>query len=180
MTKQRSLLRGVVAGVAGGLAAAWAMNEFMAGPGHALQEAVSGGGSESQRSSANPANQSNAEPQDDATMKTADAIVSIATGGRHLTRAQKEKGGPIVHYAFGAIMGGLYGGLAEYFSGVTSAFGTTFGSALFGGADMLAVPVLNLSGSGETSASSLASPFAAHLVYGVVTESVRRGVRAMI
>ncbi|HEX3941202.1 MAG TPA: hypothetical protein VHX11_06955 [Acidobacteriaceae bacterium] len=174
MTKQRSLPRGVIAGVAGGLVAAWAMNEFMAGPGQALQQAVSGGGSESQTSSAKP---SNAEPQDDATMKTADAIVSIATGGRHLTRAQKEKGGPIVHYAFGAIMGGLYGGLAEYFSGVTSGFGTTFGSALFGGADMLAVPVLNLSGSGETSASSLASPFAAHLVYGVVTESVRRGVR---
>jgi hypothetical protein len=44
-------------------------------------------------------------------MKTADAIVSTVTGGRHLSFEQRQKGGPIVHYAFGAIMGGVYGAL---------------------------------------------------------------------
>ncbi len=72
-------------------------------------------------------------------MKAAEAIVHTATGD-HLSRAEKEKGGPIVHYAFGALTGGLYGGLAEYSSKVTSGFGTSFGGALFSTADLLAVP----------------------------------------
>ena len=36
MGKQKSVVRGVLAGMAGGLAAAWVMNVFMAGPGQKL------------------------------------------------------------------------------------------------------------------------------------------------
>lgn len=49
-------------------------------------------------------------------MKAADAVVSISTGGRHLSSEQKGKAGPLVHYAFGALMGALYGTAAEYAS----------------------------------------------------------------
>jgi len=59
-------------------------------------------------------------------------------------------------------------------------FGTAFGAALFAGADLWAVPALGLSGASENSVSSLATPFSAHLVYGVATEGVRRLVRAAI
>jgi hypothetical protein len=38
MGKQKSVVRGILAGMAGGLAAAWVMNEFMAGPGQKLEE----------------------------------------------------------------------------------------------------------------------------------------------
>jgi putative membrane protein len=162
MKKDTSLVRGILAGMAGGLAAAWMMNEFMAGPGRKLQQSV----------------QSD-EPKQDATMKAADAIVHTATG-EHLSRAEKEKGGPIVHYAFGALTGGLYGGLAEYSSAVTSGFGTSFGGILFSGADLLAVPAFKLAPSpADQPASALASPFAAHIVYGVTTELVRRILRAL-
>lgn len=175
--RKAHLMRGVLAGIVGGLAASWVMNEFQAGPGKALTHAVQS--DEQNRKDEESAQ--NAEPKEDATMKTAEAIVHAVTGGRHLSTEEKERDGPIVHYAFGAIMGGVYGGLAEYTEVVTAGFGTSFGAALFGGADLVAVPVLNLSGPPTHSpASSYASPFAAHIVYGVTTELVRRVMRALL
>jgi phage shock protein PspC (stress-responsive transcriptional regulator) len=178
MYAQRNLLRGVIAGVAGGLAASWVMNEFMSGPGKKLQRVVQDSLNDQRQSE-----QEGAKPgeKEDATMKTADAIVNVVTGGQHLSWEQKQQAGPVVHYAFGALMGGVYGGLAEYSSAVTSGLGTTFGGVLFGGADLLAVPVLGLSSApSKGSAPALASPFAAHVVYGATTEIVRRIVRAIL
>jgi putative membrane protein len=174
MAKQKSVVRGILAGMAGGLAAAWMMNVFMAGPGQTLQDAV-------QSDEENREQQAHSsEPKEDATMKAADVLAETATGS-HLSRAQKETAGPIVHYAFGALTGGLYGGLAEYSSKVTSGFGTSFGGVLFSTADMLAVPVLNLGPSpSDQPASALATPFAAHIIYGATTEFVRRILRFLL
>lgn len=167
--------RGIVAGIAGGLIASWVMNEFMEKLGPPIREAVHG-------DAPNRQNQSQVgERPDDATMKMADTVVSVVTGGRHLSHEGKEKGGPVVHYAFGAIMGGIYGAIAEEVPSATAGWGTGFGAALFTGADMVAVPALNLSGSSvDQPASSLATPFAAHLVYGATTETVRLLVRALL
>lgn len=166
-------VRGILAGVAGGLVASWVMNEFLAGPGEALTKAI-----ESPEEQQMIASQSDDE---DSTMKVADAVTAAATGGRHLTREQREKGGPIVHYSFGALMGGLYGGLAEYSDIAKAGFGTAFGSALFAGADLLAVPALHLGPSPtEQPAKAQAPHFAAHLVYGATTELVRRFARAVL
>lgn len=172
-TLERHPVRGILAGAVGGLVAAWVMNEFMAGPGKRLSKAVQ----------TPEENDAQAQPSDepDATMKTADAIVQQVTGGQHLTYAQKQTGGPIVHYSFGALAGALYGGVAEYSAFARSGFGTTFGSALFAGADLLAVPALHLSAPlSETPSETLATPFAAHLVYGVTTEFVRRILRKVL
>jgi uncharacterized membrane protein YagU involved in acid resistance len=169
------LASGIVAGIAGGLVAAWVMNEFMENVGPSIQKAVQGDESAGEH-------QEPVGPKpDDATMKTADAVVSTVTGGMHLSHEGREKGGPIVHYAFGAIMGAAYGAIAEGIPATTFGFGTAFGAALFAGADLVAVPALNLSGSpSDAPASSLATPFAAHLVYGAATEAVRRLVRALL
>ena len=169
------LASGIVAGIAGGLVASWIMNEFIENLGTPLQKAVQG---EDASAGQQPEQD---EKSDDATMKTADAVVSAVTGGRHLSHEGKEKGGPIVHYTFGAIMGGVYGAVAEGLPETTFGFGTAFGAALFAGADLVAVPALNLSGSsGDAPVSSLATPFAAHLVYGAATETVRRLIRALL
>jgi putative membrane protein len=173
---KRHLASGIVAGMAGSLVASWLMNEFMENLGPQLQKAVQGSESASQQ----PQERGDEKP-DDATMKTADAVVSTVTGGRHLSREEKEKGGPIVHYAFGAITGAAYGALSEALPETTFGFGTAFGAALFAGADLVAVPALNLSGSpSDAPVSSLATPFAAHLVYRSATEAVRRLVRAIL
>jgi putative membrane protein len=101
-------------------------------------------------------------------LPTEDATMKATTG----------EGGPIVHYAFGALTGGVYGGLAEYSSRVTSGFGTSYGGVLFSTADLLAVPAVNLASA--PSDSALATPFAAHIVYGATTEFVRRILRSLL
>jgi uncharacterized membrane protein YagU involved in acid resistance len=161
-----------MAGIAGGLIASWVMNEFMAGPGKKLEESI-------QEHEPDRKQQKNTE-EEDSTMKAADAIVEITTGGRHLSHEGKKKGGPIVHYAFGALMGGLYGCLAEYSRASRAGLGTIFGSVLFVAGDLIAVPAFHLSQPPtEQPASSMINPFAAHLVYGSTTELVRRTLRAV-
>jgi putative membrane protein len=183
MTEKHCLGAGMVAGAIGGLAAAWVMNVFMENAGPKVQQVAQkfDHSAQQQQQSSQSQSSSDDQPKEDATMKTADAVVSAATGGRHLSLEAKKKGGPIVHYAFGALMGALYGMGAEYSSTVRSGFGTTFGSILFAVADLWAVPALGLSGSSSNAPiSSLATPFSAHIVYGATTEGVRRLVRAVM
>lgn len=170
--REKHIVRGALAGMAGGLVASWVMNEFIAGPGVKMRQSL-------EHEEPNP--KQNKSEEEDATMKAADAIVEVATGGRHLSHEGRKKGGPIVHYAFGALMGALYGGIAELGNAPKAGLGTVFGSVLFAGADLIAVPALNLSSSTESQpASSLISPFAAHLVYGSTTELVRRAIRPLL
>jgi uncharacterized membrane protein YagU involved in acid resistance len=165
--KEPSLTRGVLAGIAGGLAAAWVMNQFFVGLTKAT-EAI-------QKQHGEQHNQE--QKEEDSTVKVADAIASTVTG-RHLTKEEKEVGGPIVHYAFGSLMGGLYGGLAEYSAASRIGFGTVFGSALFAGADGIVVPALGLSKPvTEQPLSNHASHWVAHMIYGATVELVRRGLR---
>jgi putative membrane protein len=171
MQPQHHLVRGVLAGIAGGLVASWVMNQFIATAGPRLTEAVQ---TDAEKQEAEAQKKSAGDQGDDATMKTADAIVSTVTGGQHLTYQQREIGGPIVHYTFGALMGGIYGGLAEYSNLPRAGFGTTFGAVLFAGADLVGVPAFHLSPPvTEQPPSALASPLAAHLVYGSTVELIR-------
>lgn len=167
LQKKPHVMRGVLAGVAGGLAASWVMNQFFVGLTKATEAIQKQQGEERGQ-----------EPkEEDSTMKVADALASTAIG-RHLTQEEKETGGPIVHYAFGGLMGGLYGGLAEYSATSRIGFGTVFGSTLFAGADGVAVPALGLSKPvTEQPLSNHASHWAAHLIYGATVELVRRGIR---
>lgn len=170
---KKHLVRGVLAGVAGGLVASWAMNEFEATAGRKLSNAVETPADKRQLA---------AESDDqDATMRVADKVVETVTGGQHLTYAQRQIGGPIVHYTMGAVTGGVYGALAEYFPSVRAGFGTTFGVILFGTADVFGVSALGFDKwPDQYPLSSWASPLVAHLVYGSTTEFVRRVVRVIL
>jgi putative membrane protein len=173
-----SVASGVMAGVAGGLLASWIMNLFIEGVGPKLQRAVQADEEPQQATENEPQNEADSAPKEDATMKAAGRLAR-AFAGRELNYEQKKTGGPIVHYAFGALMGGIYGGLAEHSPQVTNGFGTAFGGALFAGADVVAVPALNLAAA-SSDLPALATPFAAHLVYGATTELVRRVLRAAL
>ena len=169
----KHLVRGVLAGVAGGLVAAWAMNEFATTVGKKLSEAV-----ETPADKQELAAESDGQ---DATMRAADKIVETVTGGRHLTYQQREIGGPIVHYTMGAVTGGVYGALAEYCDAAKTGFGTTFGGIVFMTADVFGVPAMGLDRwPDEYPLSSWANPLASHLVYGATTELVRRAVRKIL
>jgi len=115
-----------------------------------------------------------------ATAKVAEAVARV--GGKSLSAEQKEKGGMMVHYAFGTLMGALYGVAAEMGSrrikknSVLSGLG--FGAALFAGADEVAVPALRLSKSpDEATWREHLYGFASHLMYGTTAAAVFKATR---
>lgn len=171
---KRQTGKALLVGLGSGLFAAWIMNQFQS----ALSE-VSRMGKEDEPKE--PSRQSNRDDEpEDATMKTSSRIARRVLK-RKLSKEEKKKAGPIVHYAFGASMGALYSMAAEVYPGITGGFGTAFGSALFAVADEIAVPTLGLAkGPKDYPLSSHASALAAHLVYGVTTEGVRRASMAVL
>lgn len=170
----RHLWKGVVAGAAGGLAAAWVMNQFQTGwskATKALQQSKTPQGEQERQSS---------DDAEDATMKTASKI-SEKVFNRSLSREQKKKLGPVVHYAFGASVGAVYGGLAEIEPRATLGAGLPYGAAVFVGADEIAVPAFGLSKPPkEYPASAHIYGLASHLVYGLSLEIARRGIRRIM
>jgi uncharacterized membrane protein YeaQ/YmgE (transglycosylase-associated protein family) len=119
-----------------------------------------------------------AEPKhskgEDATEKVAKAVAK-QIAGRRLSHSGRKKGGQIVHFAFGAGVGALYGLLAEHFSPVRMGAGVLLGVGVYAGAHALAVPALGLApGPAENGAIKEAPELAAHVVYGLVTHGMTR------
>ena len=110
----------------------------------------------------------------DATVKTAQRISSNLL--RHaLSPDEEKKAGPFVHYAYGTGLGALYGGMAATYKRSQSGFGSAYGAAAWALGDEIAVPVLRLGAKpAETPLNQHFQALAAHLVYGVTLESVRR------
>ena len=160
-------MRGMLAGAIGGFVAAWVMNGFISGA-MKVQETMKSPEEKQREQSQNPQN------EEDSTMKVADTVAWLATG-QHLSKEGKQKGGPIVHYAFGTLMGSLYGGLVALSDSAKAGAGTAFGTGLFIAADEIMVPALGLSKPPTQQAiSDQLTHYAAHLVYGTTTELVRR------
>lgn len=184
LTKKRrpTVWKGLVAGLAGGLVGTIVMGQFQNAwqkAAKALEDGKNEGlSSGSDKKSDKKKNQ---HEKEDATMKVAGKLASVA--GYELSHEQKKKAGPAVHYGFGTSMGALYGVLHEFapdsIREMHPAFaGLGYGSALFIGADEIAVPAPGLSGSPEeTPVSAHIYGFASHLVYGLTGEVVRRTVR---
>ena len=177
-----NLLKGMVAGLAGGLIASWTMNQFQA----ALTRMAEGKEKSHGAQSMQPAEGSQGEPaqdtaeQDDATVETAKAI-SKTVFHHELQESEKESAGAAVHYAFGTLSGGLYGALAEVTPQVTTAAGLPFGAGFWLLADEISVPLLGLSkGPTEYPVSTHVYSLASHLVYGVTAELGRRAVRQVL
>jgi len=165
--RKRSAWKGIVAGLAGGLAGAYVMNQFQKGWSKAEQK-LSGNGHS--RSSNKP----------DATMLTANKLARPFLR-RELTREEQKKASPIVHYAFAAAVGTGYGAAAEYKPLVRKFAGVPFGAALFAGADELAVPLFKLSKHPkEYPLSSHLYGLASHVAYGSYDRSCSTRVRAAL
>lgn len=182
--QRRRLMRGTLAGIAGGVAASWAMNIFMSNVGDKLTQSLMSDEDRleqhlHQQEQQQEQTEEPKEPKEDATMKAAEGIVHEVTGGRHLSHEERKQAGPVVHYAFGALVGGLYGALAECSHWTSLGFGTVFGALLFASADLIGVPAFGLGPSpAEQPIAAQATPLAAHLVYGATTDLVRRAIRA--
>lgn len=113
---------------------------------------------------------------EDATVRMARSI-SQHVFGQELTEARKKWAGPAVHYAFGALVGAVYGVLAETVPTSSAGYGTAYGSALWLTADEIGVPAFGLSQPpSEIPVTSHFKAFASHLVYGFATDLTRRAL----
>lgn len=158
-----SLWKGMVAGAAAGMAASFVMNQFQAGWTRREAGFERGHGAQSAKT----------ESGHDPTTRLAEAV-----SPRPLSEQEKELAGRAVHYAYGAAMGAAYGALTEAAPATAAGFGSVMGVGLWAASDLGLLPSLGLSRDPEeyegwVHAQSLAS----HVVYGTVTEAVRRVIR---
>ena len=161
-TEEPDLVKGLIAGVAGGLVASFAMEQFQA-----LWMAAS-----RRWQGQRPGRK--AKP---ATVKAADAIAERVVG--HKVRKKHQKlAGEAMHYAMGGSSAAVYGVLAEVAPIVTAGEGAAFGAAVWLVADEATLPALGLTkGPSKVPASTHVYALASHIVYGLVAEVVRRGMR---
>lgn len=176
--------KGLVAGLIGGLAASWMMNQFQVLCRNLDKgEETSHGAQSIQKGSPQHGagqvlrEQGMDEEQDDATERLAN-IISKTVSGHELTKQEKADAGTVIHYAFGVASGGLYGAAAEVLPKVTTGAGVPFGVLIWLTADEGIVPLLGLSKTpADYPPSTHAYSFVSHIVYGLTADGVRRIVR---
>lgn len=151
------IARGLVAGLVAGAVASLAMDRFQA----LASPLVSS--DEGDRS----------EP---ATEKAADAVSRHATG-HEVAQAAKPVAGQAIHYALGIGLGVAYGIAAEFLPPVTWGYGAAYGIGTATVLDEGVVPAVGLGNPAwQTDAATNAYSYASHLVFGCVSELVRKQV----
>lgn len=164
-TDAGDIVKGAVAGLIGGLVASFVMSEF--------QTLISSLSEEEKK----PKKKKEDEP---ATVKTAEAI-SENVFDHKLKKSEKETAGEATHYAMGATSGLIYGVVSEIAPVSSVGFGLPFGTAIWFVADDVVVPALGFSKSPtEYPLSTHAYALSSHLVYGLTTDLVRRGIRKLL
>jgi putative membrane protein len=109
------------------------------------------------------------------------AVPAENLAGHELVGTQKEFAVEAIHWGFGALTGAAYGAVVEYYPAATAKDGAGFGMALSSLTHGTVLPAMGLSAEPEElTARERSSEMASHVVYGVVTETVRRVVRKML
>jgi putative membrane protein len=169
---------GALAGAVGGLAGSWAMVRFnhLIRPDGARSDRP-GDRHEHRRTHARPNDTDGTIPDEPGSVQAAEAIAEPVIG-RPLTEREKEIGGPILHYLFGAAMGALYGASAEVKPETTAGAGIPFGTAVWLAADEIGMPLAGFATNPvHYPASRHAAALGSHVVFGLTVEGVRRLLR---
>ncbi|MET1757081.1 DUF1440 domain-containing protein [Novosphingobium sp. RD2P27] len=113
-----------------------------------------------------------------ATEQAAQALVRLV-GGARLRKAESKAGGAAVHYVVGTLAGAGYGALAEAAPGVARWRGLAFGFTCATLIDQIAVPLAGFARpSWHYTIRTHLYGYASHLVFGFVTEAVRKALRS--
>ena len=105
-------------------------------------------------------------------------VLAEKVAGHPLDETSKEIAAETIHWTFGAVTGAAYGALAEYYPAATAREGATFGMTLMALTHEGALPAMGLSAEpAEQTNREKSSEMATHVVFGVVTEIVRKMVR---
>jgi putative membrane protein len=180
------IVKGMAAGLIGGLVAAAVMNQFqkLIGPFLTGDERSHGAQSLQQGSPSYGIGRMLAEkgmdnPDDDSAERLANAV-SVAVTEHELTEEEKDLGGTLFHYGFGGSMGAIYGAAVEHFPKVGIGMGLPYGALIWASADEGVVPLIGISKTPDKYPPSVHfSALASHLVYGLALEGTRRAVRKM-
>jgi Protein of unknown function (DUF1440) len=184
MRNKSSIGKGLAAGIAGGLVASAVMNQFQSLVSKLMEGDQRSHGAQSQQQgfpdhgiSLELQKRGSDEPDDNAAVRTGNAVSEFVFNHR-MSKQEKEVSGEVAHYAMGAASGAIYGVAAEFAPEATTGLGLPFGAAVWLVADEAIVPALGLSKSAKEYPLSIhVYAFTSHLVYGLTTELVRRGVR---
>ena len=109
------------------------------------------------------------------------AVLAEKIAGHPMDESSKAMASEAIHWGFGALTGAAYGGLAEFYPAATSKEGVSFGLALASLTHGSALPAMGLSAApADQKQREQTSEMATHVVYGMVTETVRAVVRRML
>jgi putative membrane protein len=151
-THERSLAKGLLAGLIGGLVATAAKR---------YAEKLFP-----------PRTQGEPEPR---------VLLAEKIAGHRLEKVKALAAGETIRWGFGAATGAAYGALAEYYPAATTKDGAGFGMALSSLTHGTMLPAMGLAAEPEDQTlRERTSEMATLVVYGVVTETVRRVVRKML
>jgi hypothetical protein len=169
-------LAGLAAGVVGGLIATWVLDNYQRGAVAATRKGEKAAGLDPLLSKQHAEQQ---KGQERAHGEVAERVTR-AISGSGLSSRQRRQAAPYVHYAVGAIAGGIYGFSVEIVPMVRTGYGTGYASLLFLGGPDLLLPWLNLGPAPqETPPAVQAGGLSAHMVYGAALETVRRMLRRL-
>ncbi len=161
--------KALLAGIAGGLLASFLMEQFQALWMKAAEELKPNNDEEKSGSQEEPA-----------TVKVAQAVSEGLTD-KKIPASKKAFAGEAVHYTMGAASGAIYGVAAELTPLATMAGGMAFGASVWLTADNAVLPALGFAKPlTQIPASTHVYALASHLVYGFVTETVRRAFRGAL
>jgi putative membrane protein len=171
-------LLGACAGAVAGLAGSWVMvrvNHLM-GPEDGRPDKATDRYAH-RRDNARPNDTDGTIPDEPGSMQAA-AVVAEPVLGRPLTQGEKEIGGPIMHYLFGATVGALYGAAAEKDASTTRAAGIPYGIGVWLLADEIGMHAAGFATKPtDYPLSRHAAALASHIAFGLTLETVRRAVR---
>lgn len=184
---RNSISRGLLAGLVGGLAASWLMNQFQSLASNVFEGSNKGHGAQSTQEGS-PKHGAGAElrrlglddPDDNAAERTAN-VIAAKLFDHEMSKDEKKLNGQIVHYVFGAATGALYGAASEVIPATTAGVGIPFGAVVWLLADEVVVPALGLSQPlNAYPISKHAFALTSHLVYGLATDAFRRVARLAV
>jgi Protein of unknown function (DUF1440) len=190
MVKQtilRLVTKGAIAGLAGGLVGSFAANQFHSlwsdfrgeEQSHPEVARLSQRGGRPDTAAAKERASSGEQPQEDATVKIASRVSSTVLD-RRLSPTEKHQAGVAVHYLFGAASGAFYGAAAEIVPSVKMAYGLGFGFSIWLAAVEVGLPAFKLAEPPWKYPPRMhAYSFISHVIYGAVTEQVRKTLRSV-
>ena len=183
MWRSPSLAKGILTGIAAGVAATLVMDQFLNLTSAARKAAekrrkIAEGESPWLVANEQAQQEMKQHESEDSTVKLARKIAAAVD--LTIPKDCLKAAGNAVHYSFGTLMGVCYSATAEFCPEVTTAGGTAFGTALFLGADEIAVPAFRLSGPPtEAPVANHLQHWAAHIVYGATLELARNLLRRL-